>query len=219
MDFKEAYKKILREIDLNKQRENVAVVGATKTKDIALIKEAAAAGLTIVGENRAQEFIAKYEKVKGLSWHFIGALQTNKVKYIVDKVDMIHSVDRVFLAQEINKQCQKINKIMPVLVEVNIGGEETKSGVLPDKLFDLIEEIIKYPYLKINGLMTVLPINASQDLYKKMNNLFLSTKASYPQLDIKWLSMGMSGDYITALRCGANMVRLGSVLFGERNYN
>ncbi len=151
MDFKEAYKKILREIDLNKQRENVAVVGATKTKDIALIKEAAAAGLTIVGENRAQEFIAKYEKVKGLSWHFIGALQTNKVKYIVDKVDMIHSVDRVFLAQEINKQCQKINKIMPVLVEVNIGGEETKSGVLPDKLFDLIEEIIKYPYLKING--------------------------------------------------------------------
>ena len=162
--------------------------------------------------------IGKYKPIDGLSWHFIGALQTNKVKYIVDKVDLIHSVDRIELAQEINRRCAKINKVMPILIEVNVGGEENKSGINPEELFVFVENIRDLPNIKICGLMTVMPKHAEEDLYKRMYALYVRLKEIYPSLPVKWLSMGMSGDYKIALKNGANMIRLGTALFGERVY-
>lgn len=202
----------------NKIVDDVVFIGATKTRSIEVIEDAVEAGLVVAGENRVQELLSKYKYIEGLSWHFIGALQTNKVKYIVDKVDMIHSVDRLELATEINRRCEKINKVMPVLIEVNIGGEEAKSGVAPSDLFDLIEQVKKYPFVNVVGLMSVLPKFAEESLYVEMASLFKNTKAKFPDLDIRWLSMGMSGDYEVALRNGANMIRVGTSLFGERFY-
>ncbi len=217
-DFKNTMCQIEQKILQNKICEKVVLVGATKTRDIQTIETAVKAGLTVAGENRVQEFLSKYKPIEGLSWHFIGALQTNKVKYIVDKVDMIHSVDRLELAQEINRRCQKLNKVMPILIEVNVGGESSKSGISPDNLFEFVGQLKNFPFLKINGLMTVLPKFAEESLYRQTRDLFDQIKEKFPNLPIEWLSMGMSGDYEIALKNGANMIRLGTLLFGERLY-
>lgn len=209
---------VKQDIEKNKICDDVVLVGATKTRSIIEIEEAVEAGLKVAGENRVQELIGKYKPIDGLNWHFIGALQTNKVKYIVDKVDLIHSVDRIELAQEINRRCAKINKVMPILIEVNVGGEENKSGINPEELFVFVENIRDLPNIKICGLMTVMPKHAEEDLYKRMYALYVRLKEIYPSLPVKWLSMGMSGDYKIALKNGANMIRLGTALFGERVY-
>ena len=209
---------VIKKIDKIKPYNEVVLVGATKTRDITVVEDAVKAGLVVAGENRVQEFLSKYKPIEGLSWHFIGALQTNKVKYIVDKVDLIHSLDRLELAREINRKCQQINKVMPVLIEVNVGGEASKSGIAPQDLFGFIEEIKDFKFLQISGLMSVLPKYADESLYKQLSNLFNETKQRYPDLPLRWLSMGMSGDYEIALKNGANMIRLGTVLFGEREY-
>ena len=218
VDFKTAFVEAQKNIEANKTAEKVLIVGATKTRDINVIKAAAADGLSIAGENKVQEFVGKYEPIQGLSWHFIGALQTNKVKYIVDKVDMIHSVDRLDLAKEINNRCAKINKVMPVLIEVNVGGEQSKSGVSPDDVYGLAEELLKFEHLLLSGIMTVLPIGAPENMYRQTENIFKSLQQKYPQLPVEYLSMGISGDYVTAVRHGANIVRLGTALFGARFY-
>lgn len=209
---------VKQDIEKNKICDDVVLVGATKTRNIVEIEEAVEAGLKVAGENRVQELIGKYKPIDGLSWHFIGALQTNKVKYIVEKVDLIHSVDRVELAQEINRRCAKINKVMPILIEVNVGGEENKSGINPEELFAFVENIRNLPNIEICGLMTVMPKYAEEDLYRQMYGLYEKLKENYPSLPLRWLSMGMSGDYKTALKNGANMIRLGTALFGERIY-
>ena len=209
---------IYDKISKNKVVADVVLVGATKTRSIEIVENAVRAGLTVAGENRVQELLSKYKVIEGLSWHFIGALQTNKVKYIVDKVDMIHSLDRIELATEINKRCKKIGKIMPVLVEVNIGGELSKTGVKPEDLFEFVEQIKSFPNIRIEGLMSVLPKFADDGLYSRMAVLFDELKQKFPELPIRWLSMGMSNDFEKALNHGANMIRLGSMLFGERCY-
>jgi len=209
---------VIEKIEKIKPLNEVVLVGATKTRDITVVEDAVRAGLSIAGENRVQEFLSKYKPIEGLSWHFIGALQTNKVKYIVDKVDLIHSVDRFDLAKEINRKCQQIDKVMPILIEVNVGGEASKSGINPQDLFDFIEQIKDFKHLQICGLMSVLPKFADESLYKQLSNLFEETKNKYPNLPLRWLSMGMSGDYEIALKNGANMIRLGTILFGERDY-
>lgn len=193
---------------------DVKVVAATKTVDAARINALKGSGITAMGENRVQELLSKYDALDMDEIHFIGALQTNKVKYIADKVSCIQSVDRAALALEIEKRCAALGKVMPVLIEVNIGGEAAKSGCSENELFGLIEEVKKLGHLRIDGLMSVLPIGADGRLYEKMRAL--KEEADKRFGGMKYLSMGMSDDFELAISHGANMVRLGSILFGKR---
>ena len=186
---------------LKKIPSGVKVVAATKCRSIELVRECPAHGIFAAGENRVQELLSKYQPVEGLEWHFIGQLQTNKVKYILDKVSLIQSLDRVSLADKLEEECAKRGLTMPVLVEVKHGEELTRDGVSPD------------------GLMTVMPLGSEKSafLYKKTYKLFEKLRENFGS-DIKWLSMGMSVDYLTAIENGSNMIRPGRALFGERFY-
>lgn len=181
-------------------------------------------GLALVGENRAQELLEKYEayKAANLEIHFIGHLQSNKVRQIIDKVSLIHSVGSLKLAEEIDRQvCIKGLEPMPILIEVNIGGEEAKSGVSPHELKALLAEVAKLEHVKIKGLMCIPPFTDDESLtnayFEKMHKLFIdiiNTKMDNVTMEI--LSMGMSGDYMHAIKHGSNLVRIGSSLFGKR---
>lgn len=195
--------------------QNITVVAATKTVSPERINELPACGIRIAGENRVQEFLDKYDKVHGVDWHFIGALQTNKVKYIVDKVRLIHSVDRESLADEIDRQAAKHDLIAGVLVEINVGGEESKSGVNPDEARKLIDYVAAKKNVELKGVMSVLPSDATDELYIKLAEFGQYANEKYGA-DI--ISAGMSGDYEKAIRFGANMIRPGSAIFGKRNY-
>ena len=175
----------------------------------------------ILGENRVQELTAKYDP--SYRWHFIGRLQTNKVKYIIDKVELIHSLDRAELANEIEKQAAKHGKVQDCLVEVNMGSEVSKGGVEPDEVTDFLKSLGDYPHIRVRGLMSVLPNLGDtpelRALYARLRELFESTKAlSLPGYRADILSTGMSGDYKIALEYGSDMIRLGRTLFGERIY-
>jgi pyridoxal phosphate enzyme (YggS family) len=177
-------------------------------------------GATIIGENKVNELLEKYEQYdKRASLHFIGTLQRNKVKYIYDKVDMIHSVDKMSLAEEINKQCAKIGKVMDVLIEVNSGREENKSGAMPEDVATLVRDCSALPYLNVRGLMTMAPRCETKEEYMKYFSL---TRALFDEIfgndDNAVLSMGMSQSYEYAIEAGSTLVRLGSTIFGERKY-
>jgi len=194
--------------------DSVAVLAATKSVNAEYINQAAQCGITLAGENRVQEFLSKADGVCGVTWHFIGSLQTNKVKSLIGKTALIHSVDRIALADEIEKQSAKLGVQTNILIEINAGCEDTKSGVLPQQVEALYTYCKQLPHIRINGFMPVLPINAPEKLYAQMNGIFSAYKARDPH--ITQLSMGMSGDYETAIRYGATIVRLGSCLFGSR---
>lgn len=194
----------------------VKIVAATKTRTAEEINELADYGITAMGENRVQELLSKYDGLRMKEIHFIGALQTNKVKYIADKVCMIQSVDRSELVREIEKRCAALGKVMDVLIEVNIGQEESKSGCKVTDLPALAEEVSASPHMRLKGLMSVLPVDAEDSLYDGMKKLFDETAARYPS--VEYLSVGMSGDYEKAVMHGANMIRPGSLLFGARTY-
>ncbi len=196
---------------------DVKIIAATKTIDCERIRSLPSFGISVAGENKVQELIDKYDLCGKLEWHFIGNLQTNKVKYMIDKVSLIHSLDRTSLADEIDKQAAKIGKVCNALIEVNIGKEESKGGVSEENLGELVEYVLGKKNIKLKGLMAVLPIGADEKLYLKMKELYDGLKQKLGR-EIDTLSMGMSGDYETAVRAGANMVRLGSVLFGNRIY-
>ena len=202
--------------------DNVTIVCATKTVPSEVMNGIYdELGLGIVGENRVQELLSKYEDANRCkSWHFIGQLQTNKVKYIIDKVDLIQSVDRLNLAVEIDRQAKKIAKTQDILVEVNMADEVTKGGATPDEVFAFIDEIQKLDNIRVKGLMSVLPNLEDKVLlgkyYKKLFNLYDEIKRA--KTGIEYLSAGMSGDWEIAVDNGANMIRLGSVLFGKRVY-
>lgn len=202
--------------DIASTGKEVTVVAATKTVPAEIINLLPSYGILAAGENKVQELLSKYNDVKGITWHFIGRLQRNKVKYIADKVDMIHSVDSFELAEEIEKRCCKIDKIMNVLVEINTGSEASKGGVSYDEVEGLCECIQGLPHLKLRGLMGVFPIGADESAYARLG-------ASYDLLKDKFafdcLSAGMSADYMIAIKYGANIIRPGSCLFGQRNYN
>ena len=175
----------------------------------------------VLGENRVQELTAKYDPA--YRWHFIGQLQTNKVKYIADKVELIHSLDRAELAKEIEKQAVKHARILDCLVEVNMGSEISKGGVAPEEVAEFIRSMEEYSHVRVRGLMSVLPnLGEGRELdgmYKKLLSLYESTASlSTANYRGEILSAGMSGDYKTALRYGSNMIRLGRTLFGERIY-
>jgi len=198
--------------------DDITVVAATKQQSVETLNAFKENGL-IYGENKVQEFTSKYPFIDGVTWHFIGQLQTNKVKYIIDKVELIHSVDRLSLATEINRLAAKNGKVQDILLEINVGSEISKGGVAFEELDALIDGIIPMENVRICGLMTVMPIERpSVNLYEKMYNTFCDKKKQYPTLNWQHLSMGMSGDYCEALENGSNMVRLGRILFGERIY-
>ena len=173
------------------------------------------------GESRVQELLCKYEILpKDIRWHFIGHLQTNKVKYLVGKVKLIHSVDSLKLASVISERAIKLNVVQDILLEINIGGEISKSGFSTLEIEDALKQISLLNGLSVKGFMTVLPITEDVDITKKcakkMREIFDKYKTEY---SLTYLSMGMSGDYKIAIECGSNMIRLGSIIFGKRNYN
>lgn len=197
--------------------KQVRVMAVTKTVDPVLVNAAIAQGIDLLGENKAQELCEKYDSYhkEGVEIHFIGHLQTNKVRQIVDKVCMIESVDSVRLAKEIEKQCAAINKTMDILVEVNIGREENKTGIFPEELLPLLDEISKMQHLKVRGLMTIPPVCEKKEevsqYFSQMNQLFIDIKQKkYDNINMEILSMGMSGDYQTAIEHGSNIVRIGT---------
>lgn len=199
--------------------QDVLVIGASKTmplERILFVRDNT--DVKVFGENRVQELLEKY--TPDVRWHFIGQLQTNKVKYIVDKVELIHSVDRLSLLQEIDRQAKKHGKVQDILIEVNIGGEEKKGGVAPAEVIDFAKEVDKYPSVRLKGLMSVLP-NVEKDalnaFYLQLSKLYDTLKQTkLDNADIRYLSAGMSNDYDVAVKYGANIVRLGRALFGER---
>lgn len=215
----EQLKKIIEEISNGNDRgEKITLVGATKTVPADTINLAVKSGLKIVAENRVQEFLEKKDDIIGVEQQFIGRLQTNKVKYLVGKVSLIQSVDSLHLAEKINEVAEKKGLIQNVLAEINVGGELTKGGFSLLEAESCIKDILKLPFVKIKGLMTILPKTDEQEIKKK---LCLQMRNFYDNLikdgfDFSVLSMGMSGDYKTAINCGSNMIRLGSLIFGER---
>lgn len=219
-EIKEKIENVLKELD-----GRARLLLATKTVPAELINYAVTCGTTLIGENRVQELLEKYPRLdrEKMEIHFIGRLQTNKVKYIIDKVSMIHSVDSVSLAKEIEKQAAKHDLTMKVLVEVNIGNEPGKSGIPLEETEDFLERIGEFPHVLPCGLMVIPPKNALPE-----ENLHFFEKIYQKFIDIRikkednknWavLSAGMSGDYLQAVECGSNLVRLGSAVFGARNY-
>lgn len=200
--------------------EPVTLVAATKTRSPEEINEAIAAGITDIGENKVQEFRDKFDAVQGGNRHFIGHLQTNKIKYLVGRTYLIQSLDRDELAEELSKRCQRANVTQDVLIEVNIGCEESKSGYPLQEAWAAYERIRGTQGLRVRGFMAMLPLAGGEEelaaLVKEMRALFERAKAQ--DENIRWLSMGMSGDWKLCLRHGANMIRLGTAIFGERRY-
>lgn len=206
---------------------NILLLPATKTVTIDKIKVAIDCGLNDLGENKVQELISKYDKLtEDCNWHLIGHLQTNKVKYIIDKVKMIHSVDSEKLALEINNRAEKCGKIMDILLEVNIADEKSKFGVKPQEVYELIEKIQRLSNIKIKGLMTIAPLienienpKNNRKYFELLYKLFVDIKdRKNDNIDMKYLSMGMTNDYEMAIEEGANIVRIGTGIFGQRIY-
>lgn len=217
--LKDNIQSILGEISNgNNLNEKITLVAATKTMPYEVINQAIQAGITVVAENRVQEFREKYDYIKGATHHFIGHLQTNKVKYLVGKVALIQSVDSQKLAEVISAEAQKKHVVQDILVEINIGGELSKSGFNPQNAVQAVKDISQLPAVRVIGLMAMLPKTDDQPLKEslcaKMRGIYELLKSE--GLPFRHLSIGMSEDYKTAIRCGSNMIRLGSVIFGKR---
>lgn len=202
--------------------ENILLLAVTKTVSAQRINAAVAAGITAIGENRVQELLSKYDQVtRGVDYHLIGHLQTNKVKYIIDKVSLIHSLDSLELAAEIEKRAANAGRVMPVLVQVNVADEDSKFGIAPGRTLDFIREASRFHHLKIQGLMTIGPMTVDPEgirpVFRQLRQLREATSAAgIPGVEMKYLSMGMSGDYQVAVEEGSNILRIGSGIFGSR---
>lgn len=229
--LKENYEQVRRNIDkacerVGRSPEDVTLIAVSKTKPLSDIEELLADTNAVdFGENKVQELVDKYESVsRPVNWHMIGHLQTNKVKYIVDKVCMIHSVDSLNLAKTIEKEAEKHNVIVSILIEVNVAQEETKFGLACDEVLPLIMEIKNMPHIKVKGLMTIAPfVDDPEDnrvYFRKLRDLSLDIQSkSIDNIDMSVLSMGMTNDYEVAVEEGATLVRVGTGIFGARNYN
>lgn len=206
--------------------QDVQLIAVTKTVESDIINEALNYEIDNIGENKVQEIQRKYDKInKPVKWHLIGTLQTNKVKYIADKVYMIHSLDRLELAKEINKQAKKYERIINCLIQVKLSEEDTKHGVEPENVLDLVKQISsEFENIKICGLMGMAPYKEAKEGTRKY---FKTLKQIFDEISIlrlenvcmKHLSMGMSNDFEIAIEEGATLVRIGTSIFGERNYN
>ena len=218
--YKETLKNIIKELSLgNNKGEKITLIGATKTISPEVINEAISLGLTVVAENRVQEFREKTEFIdKRARQDFIGHLQTNKVKYLVGKVDTIHSVDNVNLAHEISKRAKSLNLTQKILMEINIGGELSKSGFSKENAIQSALSLSKLDNVKLVGIMAMLPKSDNEEylstLSRKVRDIY--DKLNEMGLNLNMLSMGMSNDYKIAIKNGSNAVRLGSIIFGKR---
>lgn len=223
MNVKEKYALIQKNIveacgRTNRNSEEVTVIAVTKYVSTERAIEALEAGVTHFGENRAEGLTSKWERLSNEpTWHFIGSLQTRKVRNLIDKVSYIHSLDRLSLAEEIQKRA---NRKINCFVQVNVSGEESKQGISPDKVMDFIKKLEKYSNIQIVGLMTMAPLTEDEELlrscFRNLKNLQLEVEAmQLPYAPCKELSMGMSNDYILAIEEGATFVRIGTALVGE----
>ena len=218
--IKENLEKVLDEIkNGNNLGEEITLVGATKTVSVEDINYAISNGLKVVAENKVQEFREKTDLIKNAEQHFIGHLQTNKAKYLVGKVSLIHSVDALRLAEEIDRLAKNRNVVQDILIEINVGEESTKSGFSFLEAENAVKDISKLSNVKVCGLMAMLPPSNDEEylsmLTKKMRKLYDTLKENYP---FKYLSVGMSNDYKVAIKNGSNTIRLGTAVFGKRNY-
>ena len=205
--------------------KEILLVGATKMNDASRVKEAIAAGLPCCGENRVQELLEKNEAgaYAGAELHFIGTLQKNKAKYLVGLVSLIHSVDSIELMKEISRQAVKRSIRQDILIEVNTGGEASKSGLAPGELANVLEKAGEFPGIFVRGLMTIPPICRAPEenlpYFDLLRQLFIDNgEKKYDNVRMDFMSMGMSGDYEAAIACGANIVRVGTAIFGQRHY-
>ena len=207
-----------------RSRDEVTLIAVSKTKPVEMLQEIYDENIRDFGENKVQELCSKMEQLPSdIRWHMLGHLQRNKVKYIVGKVELIHSVDTYRLAEEINIQAKKQNVIVPILVEVNIAHEESKFGISAEDAILLVEEISKLENIRIKGLMTIAPyVENPEDnrlYFRKIKQLSVDiTNKNIDNVFMEILSMGMTGDYMVAIEEGATMVRVGTGIFGERNY-
>ncbi len=210
---------------INKDSDDIVLVAVTKTIDEMIVNESLKYDITDIGENKVQEVQRKYDLIeKPVKWHLIGHLQRNKVKYIIDKVDLIHSVDSERLAEEINKKAMGINKVMDILIQLNISKEETKFGLERKELDELILAISKMSNVRVRGLMTMAPYYENPEearwIFKKMKETFEElSNNDYNNIQMDYLSMGMTNDYIVAIEEGANIVRVGTGIYGARDYS
>lgn len=208
-----------------RDEKDILLIGATKMNDAERVREAVAAGLPACGENRVQELrdknaLGAYE---GSELHFIGTLQKNKVKYLVGVVKLIHSVDSVELMQAIDNQARKLGLVQDILIEVNTGGEASKSGIAPDELSNVLYEASKLSGIRVRGLMTIPPIcvDGTENIpfFQLLKQLFVdNSEKKYDNVYMDFMSMGMSGDFEAAIACGSNMIRVGTAIFGQRSY-
>ncbi|MCR5232700.1 MAG: YggS family pyridoxal phosphate-dependent enzyme [Lachnospiraceae bacterium] len=205
--------------------DEVTLIAVSKTKPVEMIQEVYDLGVRDFGENKVQELVDKYDRLPhDIRWHLIGHLQTNKVKYIIDKAYLIHSVDSLKLAKEISKEAVKRGICVNVLIEVNVAGEESKYGFSPDEVVDAVREIAQLPSIYIKGLMTVAPYVAvdeeNRQFFIKIKQLTVDImQKNIDNVSMDFISMGMSGDYEVAIEEGATYIRVGTSIFGERNYN
>ena len=205
--------------------KEVTLVAVSKTKPVEMLQQVYDAGARVFGENKVQEIMDKYDQLPGdIRWQMIGHLQRNKVKYIVDKVDMIHSVDSYRLAQTIKTEAAKKNVTVSVLLEVNVAEEESKFGLKMDEVLPLVQQISELPHVQVKGLMTIAPFVSNpednREIFRKLKKLSVDIEAkNINNTTMGVLSMGMTGDYMVAVQEGATMVRVGTGIFGERNYS
>lgn len=205
--------------------KEVTLIAVSKTKPVPMLLEAYDAGARVFGENKVQEIVDKYPQLpEDIQWHMIGHLQRNKVKYIVDKVSMIHSVDSLRLAQTIEQEAAKHDVCVPILLEVNVAQEETKFGLKMEEVLPLVESVAEFPHIKIQGLMTIAPYvqnpEENRPVFRQLKKLSVDIAAkNINNVTMSVLSMGMTGDYQVAVQEGATMVRVGTGIFGERDYS
>jgi pyridoxal phosphate enzyme (YggS family) len=208
-----------------RDRSEVTLIAVSKTKPVDMLRTVYDCGIRDLGENKVQEMCDKMEVLPGdIKWHMIGHLQTNKVKYIIGRTELIHSVDSVHLAEEIQRQAVKKDVTVPILIEVNIAEEESKFGIHKEDTIAMVREIAAFDHLKIKGLMTIAPFVENPEdnrlYFREIKQLSVDIKnQNIDNVAMDILSMGMTGDYMVAIEEGATLVRVGTGIFGERNYN
>ena len=212
-------------IDAGRDPASIQLCAATKMNDADAVRQAIAAGVDCCGENRVQELVAKSAEnaYEGAPVHFIGVLQTNKVRQVVGKVDLIQSVDRMNLLAAIEKEAARQNVLQNILLEINIGKEDSKSGFLAEEIFSVLEQLPNFPHIRVRGLMAIPPICQAEGdnsrFFQEICNLSVDiTAKKYDNVTMECLSMGMSDDFADAIRCGSTMIRVGTAIFGARNY-
>jgi len=208
----------------NRNRDEVTLIAVSKTKPVSMLNEVYHEGIRCFGENKVQELTEKYDRLpEDVRWHMIGHLQRNKVKYIIDKVELIHSVDSIRLAETIEQEAAKRNVIANILIEVNVAEEDSKFGLKVEDVLPIVEEIAKFPHIRIKGLMTIAPYvenpEENRNVFASLQKLSVDiAEKNIDNVSVEILSMGMTNDYEVAIEEGATMVRVGTGIFGERDY-